>query len=177
MLIHVDHVTLWEVVASSFTRWRLQEEPERIERQDRGSITALRATWPGYNFEDELWWEPPVALTNDAKTAAVVTGRGVGLFNGETGRVIARIAAHSRVVSRAIFNAAGDRLLTTSYDGSAKIWDARNGAFLATLSGHEQPVVDGAFSPLDDLVATASEDQTVRLWDAKGAPKSVLRGH
>jgi len=91
--------------------------------------------------------------------------------------VVARIAAHSRVISGAIFNTAGDRLLTTSYDGSAKIWDSRDGALLATLSGHEKPVMDGAFSPSDGSVATVSEDRTLCLWDAKGAPKSVLRGH
>jgi WD40 repeat protein len=175
--IHLDHVTLWRVAGSNFTGWRLQEEREQIDRADRGPIIESSATGPGFTWTDQSGWEPPVAITRDARTAAVVTGRRVVLLNAQTGRVISTIAAHSRVVSRAVFNAAGDRLLTTSYDGSAKIWDARNGGILATLSGHEGPIVDGVFSPADDLVATASEDRTVRLWDTNGGPKSVLRGH
>jgi len=176
-IIHLDHVSLWKVASSRVTRWWHREEQERIERSDRGPIALLSATGPQFTWTDERGWEPPVALSTDAKMAAVVTGRNVVLINGETGRVIARIAAHSRVVSRAIFNAAGDQLLTTSYDGSARIWDTRNGGILATLSGHEKPVVDGAFSPSNGLVATASEDRTVRFWDTTGAAKSVLRGH
>jgi WD40 repeat protein len=175
--VHLDHVMLWEVAGSTFTRWRLREEREPIERADRGPITVLSATGPGLTWTDQRSWEPPVAITQDGKTAAVVTGRSLVLRNGETGRVIAAIAAHSRAVSRAVFNAAGDRLLSTSHDGSAKIWDAQSGAILATLSGHEKPVVDGAFSPAGDFIATASEDGTLRLWDAKGEPKSVMRGH
>ena len=175
--VHVDHVTLWKVAGANFTRWRLQETREQIERAHQGPITELTGTEPGFTWTNYRGWEPPVALTRDSSTAAVVTGRGVVLVNGQTGRVISTIAAHSQVISRAVFNASGDRLLTTSYDGSAKIWDARNGAALVTLTGHEGPILDGAWSPADDFVATASEDHTVRLWDTKGGSNSILRGH
>jgi WD40 repeat protein len=175
--VHTSGVEVWETVASVFTRWRLHFERERTGRDDCGPVRPVTAIVPGFSWEDQRRWAPPVAITRDGKTATAGTGREMILIDAETGRVTARLAGHSRLVSRAIFNAAGDRLLTTSCDGTAKIWDARSGALLGTLEGHAKPVVDGAFSPADDLIATASEDGTVRLWSAKGEVRVVLRGH
>jgi WD40 repeat protein len=175
--VHTRDVKVWEAAASVFTRWRLHFERERIEPADRGPVTTVTAIVPGFTWEDQRGWEPPVALTRDGTTAAVATGRGLMLIDGGTGRVMARIAGHSRVISRAAFNAAGDRVLTTSYDATAKIWDAHSGAMLGTLAGHTKPVLDGAFSPAGDLIATASEDGTVRLWSREGEAKVVLGGH
>ena len=94
--IHLDHVTLWKVAGSNFTGWRLQEEREQIDRADRGPIIESSATGLGFTWTDQSGWEPPVALTRDARTAAVVTGRRVVLVNGQTGRVISTIAFRSR---------------------------------------------------------------------------------
>jgi WD40 repeat protein len=176
-IIHFDHVSLWKVQGGSFTRWRHHMEREQIQSGDKGPVTNFSVHGPNFTWDDHRGWDPPVSLSNLANKAAVVTGRNIALLDAETGQIISRIAAHSRVISRAMFNAMGDRLLTTSYDGTAKIWDARNGVLQASLTGHQGPLLDGAFSPSGDLVATASEDRTVRLWDANGAPKSVLRGH
>jgi WD40 repeat protein len=175
--VDTSGVEVWEAAASVFTRWRLHFEKERIGRNDCGPVRPVTAIVPGFSWEDERGWEPPVAISRDGKTAAAGTGRDMILIDAETGRVRARLEGHSRLVSRAVFSAAGDRLLTTSCDGTAKIWDARSGALLETLEGHAKPVVDGAFSPADDLIATASEDGTVRLWSARGEARAVLRGH
>jgi WD40 repeat protein len=175
--VHTSGVEVWETATSVFTQWRLHFERERIGRNDCGPVRSLIAIVPGFSWEDQRGWEPPVAITSDGKTAAAGTGREVMLIDAGTGRVTARLAGHSRLVSRAVFNSAGDRLLTTSCDGTAKIWDSRSGALLGTLDGHAKPVVDGAFSPADDLIATASEDGTVRLWSVKGEARAVLRGH
>jgi WD40 repeat protein len=176
-IIHLDHVTLWEVAGVDFVGWRLQQARESVPREDQGPVIETTATGPGLTWEDKIGWEPPVALTRDGRTAAVVTGREAVILDGQTGRTLSRIAGHSRVVSRALFNAAGDRLVTASYDGSAKIWDARTGANLMTLAGHQGRILDAALSPAGDLLATASEDGTVRLWSMKDGSGSVLRGH
>jgi WD40 repeat protein len=84
---------------------------------------------------------------------------------------------HARVVSRAVFNAAGDRLMTASYDGSVKVWDVPGGANLMTLTGHQARILDAGLSPVGDLFATASEDHTARLWNLKDGASSILRGH
>ena len=97
-------------------------------------------------WEDERGWEPQAAITRDGTTVAAAIGRAVILRSAANGQTIATLAGHSRVVSRLVFDAAGTRLLTTSYDGLAKIWDAHTGATVATLRGHTKPIFYGAFS-------------------------------
>jgi WD40 repeat protein len=176
-ITHLDHVMLWEVVGVNFIAWRLRQILESVPHADLGPAIATIATGPNFTWEDQLGWVPPVAVSRDARTAAAATGREIILFDGQTGRSLRKLAGHSRVVSRAVFNAAGDRLVTASYDGSVKIWDVRTGANLMTLSGHQGRILDAALSPSADVLATASEDHTARLWSLNSGADSVLRGH
>jgi WD40 repeat protein len=175
--IHLDRVMVWEIAGVNPVRWRVEEDREDIPKADMGQVRVITSKGSRFSWSDHRAWEPPVAIASDGRITAAATGTKVMLRNGESGRILAAIEAHSRVVTRAVFNVAGNRLLTTSNDGSAKIWDAWKGALVATLAGHEKPVVDGAFDPAGNVIATASEDSTARIWDAGGAFKSELRGH
>ena len=138
-ITHLDHVTLWEVAGINFVGWRLRQTRESVPRADRGPIIETTATGSGMTWDDRIGWEPPVAVSRDARTAAAATGRVVSLLDAQTGQTLFQLTGHSRVVSRAVFNAAGDRLVTASYDGSVKIWDVRTGANRMTLAGHQGP--------------------------------------
>ncbi|MBE7503640.1 MAG: protein kinase [Verrucomicrobiales bacterium] len=72
----------------------------------------------------------------------------------------------------------GQRVVTGSYDHTARVWDAEQGAELIALRGHDREVKAVAFSPDGRRIVTGSADQTVRLWDAvtgQGGP--TLEGH
>ena len=72
----------------------------------------------------------------------------------------------------------GRRLVTASYDGTARIWDASTGRQLRVLRGHTAQVISATFSPDGRRIATASFDRTARIWDADtGRLLLVLRGH
>ena len=78
----------------------------------------------------------------------------------------------------AVFSPDGQRVLTASWDNTARLWDAATGAELLVLKGHEGPVTSAVFSPDGRRVLTASQDKTARLWDAAtGAELLVLKGH
>jgi WD40 repeat protein len=68
----------------------------------------------------------------------------------------------------------GTRLVTSSLDGTAKVWllesssaeDVAPGQELLALVGHTDSVWDLAYSPDGKLLATTGWDDTVRIWDA-----------
>jgi dipeptidyl aminopeptidase/acylaminoacyl peptidase len=79
---------------------------------------------------------------------------------------------------RAAFSPDGSRIVTASYDSTARIWDAASAKEIAVLRGHENAVTSAAFSPDGSRIVTASWDRTARIWDAASAREiAVLRGH
>jgi WD40 repeat protein len=67
------------------------------------------------------------------------------------------------------------RIVLTSSDKTARLWDAASGKELHTLR-HDGPVVAVAFSPDGRTALTVSADKTARLWDAaSGKERATLR--
>ncbi|TMJ35382.1 MAG: hypothetical protein E6G89_18710 [Alphaproteobacteria bacterium] len=82
---------------------------------------------------------------------------------------------HDATVTYATFNPRGDRVVTSSYDNTARIWDVRNGTGVAVLKGHQGAVVRAAFSADGSRVVTAARDGTARVWNpATGEQLFVL---
>ena len=93
-------------------------------------------------------------------------------------RAIAIAVGHQGLVTNAAFGPDGKRVVTASWDGTARLWDGASGAALAILDGHSNWVRNAAFSPDGKRVVTASDDGTARLWDgARGVALATLDGH
>ncbi len=58
------------------------------------------------------------------------------------------------------------RVLTASYDNTARIWDAGTGATLLAPLRHRAAVTSGAWSPDGLRVATTAADGSIYLWEA-----------
>ena len=56
------------------------------------------------------------------------------------------------------------QLLTASFDGTIKIWAARDHRHLRSLAGHSGKVMAADFSPGEQRVVSAGFDRTVKLW-------------
>ncbi|CAM9359244.1 unnamed protein product, partial [Ectocarpus sp. 13 AM-2016] len=94
-------------------------------------------------------------------------------------RLLARTiyAHHSYVSSVAFFGSQCDRLLTGSYDETAKLWDLKTGLALQKFQGHTDGITFVMPGP-DGRVLTASEDRTLRVWDVEtGECLRVIRSH
>jgi len=75
------------------------------------------------------------------------------------------------------FSPDGKKIVTASYDETARIWDAESGKELQKLEGHTDRVNSATFSPDGKKIVTASYNETARIWDAEsGKELHKLRG-
>jgi hypothetical protein len=76
------------------------------------------------------------------------------------------LGGHDSYVVSAHFSRDGSRIVTTSADKTARIWDAASAKEIAVLRGHDDGVYSAAFSRDGSRIVTASADKTARIWDA-----------
>ena len=67
-------------------------------------------------------------------------------------------------MTSAAFSPDGARVVTASWDKTARIWSAADEKLIAELKGHAQRVTSAAFSPDGVRIVTASDDNTARVW-------------
>ena len=88
------------------------------------------------------------------------------------------LKGHKDFLTSADFSPDGTRIVTTSNDKSARVWDATSGDALAILKGFWEKVGTAAFSPDGTRIVTASENGDARIWDAtSGEVLAELEGH
>ena len=88
------------------------------------------------------------------------------------------LRGHTSDVWDVAYSPDGTQVATASWDGTAKIWDAKTGQELYTLEGHCKALQDVAYSPDGNQLATADEDGRVILWNPNTGEQSVkLMGH
>eukprot|EP00537_Pseudo-nitzschia_pungens_P007295 CAMPEP_0172368398 /NCGR_PEP_ID=MMETSP1060-20121228/26953_1 /TAXON_ID=37318 /ORGANISM="Pseudo-nitzschia pungens, Strain cf. cingulata" /LENGTH=548 /DNA_ID=CAMNT_0013092975 /DNA_START=85 /DNA_END=1731 /DNA_ORIENTATION=+ len=85
-------------------------------------------------------------------------------------RQFASVPAHSKLVTQLRFQErssggvnGGEFLVSSSFDGTAKVWSARDWKLLTTLRGHEGKVM-GTGLLSDCGVVTCGFDKTLKLW-------------
>jgi hypothetical protein len=73
---------------------------------------------------------------------------------------------HGGVLSSAQFSPNGQRVVSTSSNGTAQLWDTASGKPIGQPMEHGGVVSSAQFSPDGQRVVTSSWDKTARLWDA-----------
>jgi WD40 repeat protein/transcriptional regulator with XRE-family HTH domain len=89
-----------------------------------------------------------------------------------------QFSGHTGGVHALAFSPDGKWVLTSSDDGTPRLWDAATGQTVQKFSGHTAGVRGVAFSPDGQTVLTGSADTTARLWNAAtGQELQQFRGH
>lgn len=83
---------------------------------------------------------------------------------------------HTSEVTSISMSRLHDRIITTSYDSVARIFDI-NGKLLHTISSHPAILWSAAISPDGKYIATAGSDGCVMLWDSAYNAAATFRGH
>ncbi|MBC8352054.1 MAG: protein kinase [Planctomycetes bacterium] len=123
-------------------------------------------------------------FSNDGNSLLTVGGNEARLWDirrempGSHGREIMTFSPHAAVAT-ANFSPDGQRIVTASWDNSARIWSAVSGvAELKLIGGHTGYVNSAVFSPKGEFVLTASDDRTVKLWGSRsGDDIRSFEGH
>jgi WD40 repeat protein len=146
----------------------LLAELSEVERLRGNLDSAMR--FAAYSVRLNLGLKQNASSTSPANAAlaAIVCQAGWLLtFSGHEDRLIS-----------AAFSGDGSRIVTASWDKTARVWDASTAKELTVLRGHESGVMSAVFSPDGKRVVTASTDKTARIWDAATEEElAVLRGH
>lgn len=112
----------------------------------------------------------------------------VKVWNYQTGQCLRTLEGHTSWVWSLIFvptgvpqpatNRGDHWLVSSSYDGTLKVWHFETGRCVRTLQGHQSSVVGVALSPNGQQLASGSFDTTIRLWDVQTWDcVGVLQGH
>ncbi len=160
------------------------------------SADGRRLAAGGWNGLAKIWTldgdQPPVVIAHgpasfvnaaafapDGKLHATGssdrTGGYLRLWDAASGQLVRRLEGHTDAVTSVAFSRDGKRLLTSSYDATARLWNVATGELIRTYAGHDWWVWSAAFSPDERRIVTASHDGAAIVWttdtgDAAGAP-------
>jgi len=85
------------------------------------------------------------------------------VWEAATGRPVGSALLHDGAVLSAAFSPDGERVVTGSFDKTARVWEAATGRPVGAVLQHGGPVSSASFTPRHGRrVLTASEDGTVR---------------
>ncbi len=102
----------------------------------------------------------------------------IRLIDFRTGEIVALLKGHSNVLLGLDFSPDSRRLVSSSSDKTAIIWDVLNQKKLHVLEGHEMRIYGVAYSADNSMVATGSDDDSIKLWDAySGRLITTMTGH
>ena len=107
------------------------------------------------------------AFSPDSKLIAFGYADGsVKVFEARSGDMVGKPMLHKNRIRDLTFDSTGERLLTASADGTARMWNVFTGEeFPNSPLVHQSGVNSVEFSPDDSMILTGSSDKTARLWD------------
>jgi WD40 repeat protein len=117
-----------------------------------------------------------IERADGSSPVVTVSDKVVRLWENED-RDLTQVRGHDDWVADANVSRDGEQMVTSSNDGTARIWSTRSGTPLAVLRGHLNAVNQAVFSPDGHQVMTASEDGTVRVWRIRPPRILLSRTH
>jgi hypothetical protein len=154
--------------------------PNALAVSSNGAVAAVNATdrrvtvWDLTTNEDILDKQYPYLIWSAAfdpsaggTHLALIGGNETHMIDLATGEERLTLGPHAAVAS-ASFSPNGRRIVTGSWDNSARIWDVSTGQDIVKLvGGHTAAINRCTFSPdaAGRYILTASDDGTAKLWE------------
>jgi WD40 repeat protein len=87
------------------------------------------------------------------------------VWDTTNGDELLALPGHEDWIWTAAWSPDGERFVSASEDGSAKVWDGESGDLLLTFGEHSP--VSASWAPDGDRIVTASLDGSAKIWDAE----------
>ncbi|GEM_PF-1095092 len=130
------------------------------------ATTGFRVSTLPFTLPQELRGQR-IGFSPDSRFIAFgINAADVVIWDTQSESVTQTISGHSQPILSARFSPDGTRLLTTSYDDTARIWNLEANRVEYQLIGHTDNVIDAAWCADGTRIVTLSHDLTARLWDA-----------
>ncbi|MFB2934156.1 WD40 repeat domain-containing protein [Aerosakkonemataceae cyanobacterium BLCC-F154] len=93
-------------------------------------------------------------------------------------KLLHTLTAHSHIVTGLIFCPDRQTLISSSRDGTIKLWHWKTGKLIHTIKEDTGAIYAIALHPNGEIIATGSEDNTLRLWHlATGKLLGIFTSH
>ncbi|XP_050418483.1 transcription initiation factor TFIID subunit 5 [Patella vulgata] len=100
------------------------------------------------------------------------------MMDDKTGGEFKRLSGHSGPVYSTCFSSDRTSMISSSEDGTIRLWSLQTWSNLVCFKGHNYPVWDVKFSPHGHYFASAGHDRTARLWSTDHyQPMRIFAGH
>ncbi len=157
---------------------RVREETQRTA----AALHLYEGAWYRDQAAGSLSYSPPRAL----HFAIAAAEREPGLASNrallaalDSLYVMQILVGHRQIVTQLDIDRASERVLTSSFDGTARVFDAHSGAELASFSIGRGPVLCARFSPDGQRAVICGRDGELRVCSVASPrePPLVLHGH
>jgi len=116
-----------------------------------------------------------VAVSPDGLKIVGALGDRLALWDADTGRRLALFVGHTGEVVSCAFSPDGHRILSGSFDQTARIWDAEHRSAAEETIGSEGAVKNCVFSPDGNRVACAVDGAGLGFWDLRQQRVTPIR--
>jgi WD40 repeat protein len=124
-----------------------------------------------------------LAISHDGQWAAAASAAGGSIHIWDLEKVLsadspaepvphAEWIGHTDIVHNLRYSTDGRFLVSSSQDGTARIWNTESGESEGDLVRHSGPIRDAVMSPDNRFVYMASEDRYVTIWDREASNRS-----
>ena len=155
-----------------------QQSEQRAIQHERQATRNLEAAWLDrgrqYFIADNpqlgLAWYAWAARSNPTNKI-LVDNLVAALTQNQFPKLAIPEMKHEGNVNKVTYSPDGQKLVTASFDHSAKLWDSKTGDLIGSPMMHDDAVWDAIFSLDGKFVLSRSSDDTGRLWEASsGVP-------
>ncbi len=131
-------------------------------------------------FKSSGGWADSLAISKDGKFLAIAgtfkDGKDVYVYEIDSGKKLPECIGHREGLTHVAFSNDGKRILSSSYDGTARIWDRDTGKELYRFREYSEFLWSAEFSPDGKWIITGGggggangkwtkgNDHSVRLW-------------